>query len=529
MDNIWPAHDAATGELVGYHVRKDRTDDTKDMYWEDASGNPGLDGFPTKDLALYPYPIEPTGEIVIVEGEKCVDVLREKGIPAVGTVCGAATCPGDDALRPLVEFGRIILWPDNDDVGRKHMTVIGNRLRVLGKTDMRIAQWLEAPSGGDCVDAIEAGFDIESIVSASVKFESQWAELESQDRPKVRLHTAVELDSENLEPPVFICEPWIVEGSITEISGKIKRAGKTTFITHMCSAVVKGESFLGKPVKSRPIVYLTEQPKASFKESLRRAGLLRQDNFRLLLWSQVNRMPWNEIASDVAKQAIDLGALLVVDTLPQFAAIRGDGENITGEALAAMEPLQIAASEGLGIVVVRHERKSGGEVGDSARGNSAFGGAVDTLVTIRRGEGNTDPTVRVLTSLSRFDGVPDELYVELTEQGYVLLGSSGAVAERNARKLLTDGAPLSEEDAMSIDDFVNNIDAVKRTTVNSIVPKLVAEGLLIRTGSGKKGSPFRYWKEEMLSFASKNDVTKESKFRAEQEEVQLSMLSFGTH
>jgi hypothetical protein len=66
----------------------------------------------------------------------------------------------------------------------------------------------------------------------------------------------------------------------------------------MCSAVVKGESFLGKPVKSRPIVYLTEQPKASFKESLRRAGLLRQDNFRLLLWSQVNRMPWNEIASD---------------------------------------------------------------------------------------------------------------------------------------------------------------------------------------------------------------------------------------
>ena len=94
------------------------------------------------------------------------------------------------------------------------------------------------------------------------------------------------------------------------------------------------------------------------------------------------------------------------------------------------------------------------------------------------------------------------MYVELTEQGYVLLGSSGAVAERNARKLLTDGAPLSEEDAMSIDDCVNNIDAVKRTTVNSIVPKLVAEGLLIRTGSGKKGSPFRYWKEEMLSFGT---------------------------
>ena len=49
-----------------------------------------------------------------------------------------------------------------------------------------------------------------------------------------------------------------------------------------------------------------------------------------------------------------------------------------------MKPLQLAAADGLGVVVGRHERKSGGDIGDSARGSSAFGGAVDTIITISR-------------------------------------------------------------------------------------------------------------------------------------------------
>ena len=160
MGHRWPAHNAATGELVGYHVRKDRPDGTKDMYWEDASGNPGLEGFPTKDLALHPYQTESTGEIVVVEGEKCADALIDIGIPAVGTMCGASVCPSGDALRLLLQYDRIVLWPDNDDAGRDHITAIGNGLHGLGQTRIRIARWSEAPAGGDCVNAIEAGVDI---------------------------------------------------------------------------------------------------------------------------------------------------------------------------------------------------------------------------------------------------------------------------------------------------------------------------------------------------------------------------------
>ena len=65
-----------------------------------------------------------------------------------------------------------------------------------------------------------------------------------------------------------------------------------------------------------------------------------------------------------------------MDTLGQFAGIRGDGENSSGEAQAAMSPFA-ASRRKRARRDSRHERKGGGEVGESGRGSSAFGGAVD--------------------------------------------------------------------------------------------------------------------------------------------------------
>src|SRR5262249_27827100 len=79
-----------------------------------------------------------------------------------------------------------------------------------------------------------------------------------------------------------------------------------------------------------------------------------------------------------------------------------------------MYPLQIvAAMEGLAVVVARHERKAGGDVGDSARGGSAFAGAVDTILSIRRPNGNQPLTFRTIRTFSRDSG-QSELTIELT-------------------------------------------------------------------------------------------------------------------
>ena len=187
--------------------------------------------------------------------------------------------------------------------------------------------------------------------------------------------------------------------------------------------------------------------------------------------------------------------LLVVDTLPQFARLDGDAENNSGDALAAMAPLQRAAAEGLAVVVVRHERKSGGQVGDSGRGSSAFAGAVDTVLSLRRPEGNHSKNLRLLEGISRLDGVPGELVIELTSEGYVAHGTRADVAAQEARAAILRAAPRSEEKALTLEKLLDGR-KVKRSTAQRVVKELIATGRLAKTGTGKKGNPFRYWAPE---------------------------------
>ena len=72
--------------------------------------------------------------------------------------------------------------------------------------------------------------------------------------------------------------------------------------------------------------------------------------------------------------------------------------------------------------------KAGAKSAKSGRGSSAFSAAVDIIVSIRRAEGNTKPAVRVLHTLSRFSETPDTLVIELTDAGYLALGTTGTVA-----------------------------------------------------------------------------------------------------
>ena len=99
----WPALDALTGKVVAYHVRKDPG---KVFWWEDTEGNKTLpDGIKITDLALHNIAkFRGASEIVVVEGQKCADELRDIGIPAVGTVCGAS-CAGHQDVPATTPFG----------------------------------------------------------------------------------------------------------------------------------------------------------------------------------------------------------------------------------------------------------------------------------------------------------------------------------------------------------------------------------------------------------------------------------------
>ena len=302
----------------------------------------------------------------------------------------------------------------------------------------------------------------------------------------------------------WIVPGFVVAGGITELGAKVK-AGKTTLITKLVCAVADGADFLGKPTLKTPTVYLTEQPVVSFRQALERAGLLGRDDFHVLQYSDTRGISWPGIVAEAVRECKRVGAkLLVIDTLPQFAGLKGDSENNSGDALAAMEPLLQAAADGLAVILVRHERKSGGDVGDSGRGSSAFAGAVDIVLSLRRPEGNAKKTLRVLHALSRFSETPSEMLIDLTESGYVSLGEPHEAALKAAKDSILAVAPMSEMEAADLKELMEGAE-ISRVTAQRAVKELVDEGALSRVGAGKKGKPFRYCLPENR-FCSTSDI-----------------------
>ncbi len=320
----------------------------------------------------------------------------------------------------------------------------------------------------------------------------------------MRFLSAKELAEMTPENPDWIWEGFFTVGGITMINGKIKAAGKTTLVTHACRSVLDGRSFLGYPTKKTGVMYLTEQTNESFRESLRRANLLDREDFVVSPWNSTKGMKWHDVVDMAVEEAKKRGlGLLVVDTLSRFANLEGDSENNAGDALKAMKPLKYAAGEGLGVVIIGHERKSGGDVGDAGRGSSAFGGEADIIVSIKRPEGNTRPNIREMHSLGRFDQTPEKLVVELTDKGYRALGNDAAVAEEEAKEAILRVLPYTENEAITLDDLVGEVkgDGVKRTVAQNAINEML-DKVVCRIGKGVKKDPYRYYQTGDASIES---------------------------
>lgn len=95
--------------------------------------------------------------VVVVEGEKCVDALSNMDIPATTSPMGAGKAAYAD--WSLLAGKEVVLWPDNDDVGRAHVDEIAGILSKLNPPCItkivKIPLSLEA--GQDVFDYVVAG------------------------------------------------------------------------------------------------------------------------------------------------------------------------------------------------------------------------------------------------------------------------------------------------------------------------------------------------------------------------------------
>lgn len=121
------------------HTRID-TADGKRMFWPT--------GTKTQTL-LYPAfsELDFSDHVVLTEGEHAADAVKAAGRSAFGTVCGAGSIPTDAVLMYLAGF-RLILWPDRDAIGRKHMGRIGRKLEEMHVWSLRVIRPLDGPDDG---------------------------------------------------------------------------------------------------------------------------------------------------------------------------------------------------------------------------------------------------------------------------------------------------------------------------------------------------------------------------------------------
>ncbi|MBN1631743.1 MAG: AAA family ATPase [Thermoleophilia bacterium] len=307
--------------------------------------------------------------------------------------------------------------------------------------------------------------------------------------------TALDFCQQVPEEPDWILEGYLARGAITELDAKIK-TGKTHFTTDLVRTVLAGEEFIGRRTLLTPVLYLTEERETTFRAALTRVGLDQTDGLHLVFRHQIS-LPWKSVGRAAIARAKHHGiGLVVIDTLSDWSGLEADMENDAGAALAAMRPLQEMASAGLAVLVLRHERKSGGEVGDSARGSSAFGGAADILLSLKKDPAGGQDNRRILEAVGRLEGWAPKLIIEMAGGHYRSLGTSTQVETHRALDFLACALPTQPDQALGEEELLTQADGeLTRSTLKRVMKDLLNDGSLRRAkGAGSASSrAYGFW------------------------------------
>jgi hypothetical protein len=164
----------ADGNTIAPHVRYDHPDGSKSYSWPVGTKPADLPLYGLKHL--FDMGSAAVNSIIITEGEKSADALIKIGYAALGTVTGASSCPNQEAFAPLIGFdAKIILWQDNDEIGRSHMNKVAGHLKALGMEAYGVT-WTDAPPHGDAHDFVRIGGDVQGLLAEAKPWDSPYRE-----------------------------------------------------------------------------------------------------------------------------------------------------------------------------------------------------------------------------------------------------------------------------------------------------------------------------------------------------------------
>jgi hypothetical protein len=288
-----------------------------------------------------------------------------------------------------------------------------------------------------------------------------------------------DLLSRPVVPVDWVLRERLAAGSVSIVASKPK-VGKSTLARNLALAIARGESFLGWPVKHGPVLYLAlEERSEDVAADFRAMGADGSEDILLadagtaldvvtILWE---RKP----------------VLLVVD--PLFRLLNVKDEKAYAEMYGALGPLiDVARETGTHICCLHHSSKlAKSEAIDAPLGSTALGGAVSTLLVMRRTE-----TYRTLQTVQRIgEDLPETVLQFDPSSKRLALGGSRELEE--VRSVGEEILAALGSGFMTAQELSESVEA-RTTFQRRALREMTESGQIQREGTGKRGDPYRYTK-----------------------------------
>ncbi|MBI1949351.1 MAG: AAA family ATPase [Deltaproteobacteria bacterium] len=406
-------YEDAAGVLLGAKRRWEPAHDgsgkRKSFTWEGPDGCRGQPKPWAPTLYRLPEVVSAIGEgrtVLVVEGEKCADVLAAAGFVATTNEDGAGKWRAEHASH--LRGACVVVLADNDEPGRAHAADVLRSLRGVAAS-ARAVELPDLPPKGDAADFLAEHTAAE--LSAALDAPQSWASRLAEARAALAAvgvgHAGQGADCDQAAPffapaaelfsRTFPSTPWLVRGLLTDravfaVAGEPKTA-KTWASLEIAMALGTGTPAFGElEAVGGPrsvALFMVEDDAQSTRNRLRALATSRG----LAPEVACARLHVENLAALDVRNPEHLARLVasvwaipepvaavVLDPLRDVHTAEENSSTEMAEVMRALRALRTVL--GCAVVFVHHSHKAGAEgkgrrPGQRMRGSSAIHGAVD--------------------------------------------------------------------------------------------------------------------------------------------------------
>ena len=277
---------------------------------------------------------------------------------------------------------------------------------------------------------------------------------------------------------------FIAKGTLNLLIAYMK-TGKSTLVYRLIICIAQGLDFLERKTDRGAVLILAvEEHVRDVERRLKRFGLREDDPVYVHVGTvQEQSETLKTIKNFVIEKKI---VLVVIDSLSRFWSVMDENNNM--EVIREVSPLlEMARETDAAVLLVHHERKSGGDDGRSIRGGSALFGLVDQAIFLERRPGEAS-NKRILKTLGRYEESPPELIVELVGDDYKVLGTPEEFGQSQAMEKVKAVLTLEPMDVKTIAKEAETTEKLTRRALETLRER----GEIERIGTGKKADAFLY-------------------------------------